>query len=149
MDGILEGSQPLSRGMPYAHRPRGMAPLTGYRSRPSVQGMIGTKACIGDRFIAALAVWIVAVGAIIPSLDRELLGSDVTIESGRHEACAHPHHDHTICIQFGKQGWSNGLSIPLQVFPPAPREAGSARHNVPVEFLRLILTHSRAPPHTT
>jgi len=104
---------------------------------------------IADPFVAGLAVWIFAFSAIIPSLDRELLGSDVTIESGRHEACAHPHHDHTICIQFGKQGWSNGLSIPLQVFPPAPREAGSARHNVPVEFLRLILTHSRAPPHTT
>ena len=149
MDGILEGTQPLSRGMPYAHRPRGMAPLTGYRARPSVQGMIGTKARIGDRFIAGLAVWIVAVGAIIPSLDRELLGSDVTIESGHHETCAHPHHDHTICIQFGKQRWSSGSSMPVQVFPPAPGEAVSVGHDVPVEFLRRIPTRSRAPPHTT
>ena len=101
-----------------------------------------------ERFATALAVWILAFSAIIPSLDRELVGSGVWIESEHDEGCA-PHHDHTICIQFGKQGWSNGLSIPLQVFPPAPREVGSARHDVPVEFLRLILTHSRAPPHTT
>ncbi len=111
--------------------------------------MIGTKARIGDRFIAALAVWIVAVGALIPSLDRELLGSDVVIESGHHEACAHPHHDHTICIQFGKQRWSSGSSIPVRVFPPALGEAVSVGHDVPVEFLRRIPTRSRAPPHTT
>ncbi len=111
--------------------------------------MIGTKARIGDRFIAALAVWIVALSAIIPSLDQDLLGSDVVIESGRHEACARPHHDHTICIQFGKHGWSDGPSIPLQVFPPAASEAVSVGHNVPVEFLRRISTHSRAPPHAT
>ncbi len=104
---------------------------------------------VGDRFVAALAVWIVAVGAIIPSLDRELLGSDVTIELGHHETCAHPHHDHTICIQFGKQGWSNAPSTPLQVFPPAPGEAVSVRHDSPVEVLRRIPTRSRAPPHTT
>ena len=111
--------------------------------------MMSTKGRIPDRFIAALAVWIVAAGAIIPSLDRELLGSDVTIELGRHEACAHPHHDHTFCIQFGKQRWSKGKSIPLQVFPPVSGEAVSARHDVPVDFLRRIPTHSRAPPHTT
>jgi len=104
---------------------------------------------IGDHFIAALAIWIVAFSAIIPTLDRELLGSDVAIESGHHEACAHPHHDHTICIQFGRQDWSNGSSIPLQVFPPAAGEAVSVSHDVPVEFMRPIPTQSRAPPHTT
>ena len=59
---------------------------------------MGRKKGRSDRFIAAMAIWIVAFSAIIPSLDRELLGRDVVIESGRHEACAHPHHDHTICI---------------------------------------------------
>ena len=111
--------------------------------------MIGTKGRIGDRFIAVLAVWIVAVGAIIPSLDQELLGSDVTIEAGHHEACAHPHHDHTICIQFGKQDWTTGSSLRLQVIPPTAVEAAPAVSDVPPEFLRLIPTHSRAPPHTT
>ncbi len=115
----------------------------------SLIGMMRKKGRIGDHFIAAVAVWIVAFSAIIPSLDRELLGWEVVIESGRHEACAHPHHDHTICIQFGKQRWSKGTSVPLQVFPPAPGEPVSARHDVPVEFLRRIPTHSRAPPHTT
>ncbi len=99
--------------------------------------------------MAALAVWIVAFGAIIPSLDRELLGSDVSIESEHNDTCAHPHHDHTICIQFGKQRWSKGSSIPLQVFPPAPGEAVSMLHDAPPEFLHRIPTHSRAPPHTT
>ncbi len=124
-----------------------MAPLTPCPSPPSVLGMIGTRGRVRDRFIAALAVWIRAVGAIIPSLDRPF-GSDVTIESGHHETCAHPHHDHTFCIQFGKQRWSKGSSIPLQVFPPAPGEAVSVRHDSPVEVLRHIPTRSRAPPHT-
>jgi len=111
--------------------------------------MMSTRGRIRDRFIAVLAVWIVALGAIIPSLDRELLGSDITIESGHHEACAHPHHDHTICIQFGKHGWFNGPSIPLQVFPPAADKAVSVGHDAPNEDLRRIPTRSRAPPHTT
>jgi hypothetical protein len=111
--------------------------------------MTGTRARIGDRFIAGVAVWIVAFSAIIPSLDRGLLASDLVIESGQHEACAHPHHDHTICIQFGKQRWSNGTSISLQVLPPLPREAVSTRHDGPLEFQRRIPTDSRAPPHVT
>ena len=111
--------------------------------------MMSTGGRLEDRCIAALAVWIVALSAIIPSLDRELLGSDVTIESGQHEACAHPHHDHTICIQFGKHGWSNGPSLSLQVFPPAAGEAVSVGRDVPVEFMRRIPTRSRAPPRAT
>ena len=104
---------------------------------------------IAGPFVAGLAVWIFAFSAIIPSLDRELLRSDVVIESGRHEACAHPHHDHTICIQFGKQDWSRISSIPLEMFPPAAGESVAARHDVPVELLRRIPSQSRAPPHTT
>ncbi len=111
--------------------------------------MLVTRGHIGDRFIAVLAFWIAALGAILPSLDRELLGSEVAIEAGHHEACSHPHHDHTICIQFGKQGWAGSSSIQLQVFPPAPGQSASMRHDLPVEFLRRIPTHSRAPPHTT
>ena len=107
------------------------------------------KGCIGDRFIAGVALWIVAFSAIIPSLDRELLGREVVIESGRHEACAHPHHDHTICIQFGKQDWATGSSLWLQVFPPTAGQAASGVPDVPPEFPHLIPTHSRAPPHTT
>ena len=103
---------------------------------------------IADPFVAGLAVWIFAFSAIIPSLDRELLGSDVTIESGRHEACAHPHHDHTICIQFGKQDWTTDSSLRLQVFQPTAREASPAVSDVPLEVPRLIPTRSRAPPHT-
>ncbi len=123
--------------------------LTPRRSTPSVLGMMGKRGRIRDRFIAALAVWIVVLGVIIPSLDRELLGSELAIQPEHNEACAHPHHDHTICIQFGKQGWSNGSSTPLQVFPPAASGSVSARLDGPVEFLRHIPTHSRAPPHTT
>ena len=111
--------------------------------------MMGTRGRIWDRFIAALAVWIVAVGAIIPSLDQDLLDSGSTIESGSHEECTRLHHDHTICIQFGKQRWSEGPSIPLQVFPPVASESISVRQDAPVEVLRRIPTRSRAPPHTT
>ena len=126
-----------------------MEPLTGYRSRPSVLSMMGTRGRITDRFIAALAVWIVALGAIIPSLDQDLLSTDVAIESGRHEACARPHHDHTICIQFGKHGWSDGTSVSLRVSALAAGESVVVRQDVPVELLRRIPTQSRAPPHTT
>ena len=115
----------------------------------SLLGMVRKKGRIGHRFIAAMAIWIVAFSAIIPSLDRELLGRDVAIESGRHEACAHPHHDHTICIQFGKQDWATGSSLRLRVFPPTAGEAAPAIPDVPPEFPHLIPTHSRAPPHTT
>ena len=104
---------------------------------------------LADAFATGLAVWIFAFSAIIPSLDRELLGSDVTIESGHHEGCSHPRHDHTICIQFGKQGWSRGPSLPFGVAPPAAGESVSGRDDVPVELLRRIPTHSRAPPHAT
>ena len=103
---------------------------------------------MGDRFIAALAVWIVALGVIIPSLDQDLLmGSGLAIAAEHSDACAHPHHDHTICIQFGKHRWSQGSSIPLQVFPPVEGESVSVGHNAPVEVLRHIPTRSRAPPH--
>ena len=102
-----------------------------------------------DRLTTALAVWILAFGAIIPSLDRELVGSGVRIEAEHDEACARLRHDHTICIQFGKQGWSDGISTPPALFPAELGRSLSARHDVPVEFLRLIPTHSRAPPHTT
>ncbi len=135
--------------MPSASRSKRLTPLTPYPSADSLLGMIGMKGHIGDRFITALAVWIVALGAIFPSLDRELLGSELAIESEHEEACANPHHDHTICTRFGKQRWSKGSSIPVQVFPPAPAEAVSVRHDAPVEALRRIHTRSRAPPHTT
>lgn len=107
------------------------------------------RAGISDLFGAALAVWIFAFSAIIPSLDRELLGSELAIESEHHDSCAHLHHDHTICVQFGKQPWSKGTSIPLEVFPPAPGESVSVRHEAPVEVLRRIPTRSRAPPDIT
>ncbi len=106
------------------------------------------KGRLADRFTTALAFWILAFSAIIPSLDRELVGSGVWIESEHDEACA-PHHDHTICIQFGKQGWTTDSSLRLQVFPPTAREAGPAVSDVLPEFPRLVATHSRAPPHTT
>ena len=103
----------------------------------------------GDRLNSGLAVWIVALSAIIPALDRDLLASETVIASGSHEACAHPHHDHTICIQFGKQRWSAGSVIPLQVFPPAPGDAVSTIHDAPTEFLHRVSTRSRSPPHIT
>ena len=102
-----------------------------------------------DRFTTALAVWILAFGAIIPSLDRELVGSGVRIESEHDEACARLHHDHTICIQFGKQDWTTDSSLRLQVFQPTAREASPVISDVPLEVPRLITTRSRAPPHTT
>ena len=106
------------------------------------------KGRVADRFTTALAVWILAFSAIIPSLDRELVGSGVWIESEHDEACA-PHHDHTICIQFGKQGWTTDSSPRFRPFPPTASEAGPAVSDVLPEFPRLIPTHSRAPPHTT
>ncbi len=102
-----------------------------------------------DRFTTALAIWILAFSAIIPTLDQELVSSGVWIESEHDEGCARPHHDHTICIQFGRQDWTTGSSLRLQVFPPTSGEANQAVSDVPPEFLRLIPTHSRAPPHTT
>ncbi len=111
--------------------------------------MMRKKGRMADRFTTALAVWILAFSALIPTLDRELLASGVAIESEHDEGCAAPRHDHTICIQFGKQGWSNGISTPLALFPAELGGSLSARHDVPVEFLRLIPTHSRAPPHAT
>ena len=111
--------------------------------------MLRMRRRVSDRFNAGLAVWIVALSAIIPSLDQELLGSETAIASGEHQVCAHPHHDHTLCIQFGKQGWSTDSSILLQVLPPAPGEALSIIHDLPVEFRRIVRTKSRAPPPTT
>ena len=108
--------------------------------------MLWMRGCKSERFNAGLAVWLVALGAIIPSLDPELLGSQTVIASGHHEACAHTHHDHTLCIQFGKQGWSTDSSIPLQVFPPRPDETVSIIHDIPVEFRRIVRTKFRAPP---
>ena len=111
--------------------------------------MLRMRRRLSDRFNAGLAVWIVALSAIIPSLDRELLGPETAVASGEHEACVHPHHDHTLCIQFGKQGWSTDSSIPLHVLPSAPREALSTIHDLPVEIRRIVRTKSRAPPPTT
>jgi hypothetical protein len=111
--------------------------------------MLRMRGCVSDRFNAGLAVWIVALSAIIPSLDRELLGAETAIASGQHEACAHPHHDHTLCIRFGKQGWSTDSTIPLQVILPAPGEALSIIHDLPVEFRRIVRAKSRAPPPAT
>ena len=108
-----------------------------------------TRRRIGDRFITALAVWIVAVGAIIPSLDRDLADPAIAIEAENHESCGHIRHDHTICIQFGKQGWTTDSSLRLRALPPTAREAGPAVSDVLPEFPRLVPTHSRAPPHTT
>ena len=110
--------------------------------------MMVRKRHVGDRFVAGLAIWIAALGAILPSLDRELLGSEVAIEAEHDEGCAHPHHDHTICIQFGKQGWSGSSASPPKVSPPTPGRSVAVRHDVPVEFLHRIPTHSRAPPQT-
>ena len=107
-----------------------------------------TRGRIGDRFATVLAVWIVAVGAIIPSLDRDLANPGMAIE-GNHESCGHFRHDHTICIQFGKQDWTADSSLRLQVFQPTAEEASPAVSKVPLEFRHLIPTRSRAPPHTT
>ena len=104
---------------------------------------------MSDRFNAGLAVWIVAFSAIIPALDQELMASETVIASGDHEACAHPHHNHTLCLQFGKQRWSMGSAASLQVLPPAFGEVVSPIHDGPVEFRRRVPTHSRAPPPTT
>ena len=101
------------------------------------------------RFTTALAIWILAFSAIIPSLDRELVGSGVWIEAEHDEGCARPHHDHTICIQFGKQGWTTDSSLRLRAFQPTAREASPSVSDVALEFPRLIPTHSRAPPHAT
>ncbi len=135
--------------MPPASRSSRLAPLTPYPSTDSLQGMMGMKGRIGDRFITALAVWIVVLGAIFPTLDRVLLGSELAIESEHNETCAHPRHDHAICLQFGKQRWSKSSSISLQEFPPVAGESVSLRHDAPVEVLRRIPTRARAPPHTT
>ena len=123
--------------------------MTPCWAEPNVVSMMWIRGRMSDRFNAVLAVWIVALGPIILSLDRELLGSETVIASGQHEACANPHHDHTLCIQFGKQGWSTDSSIPLQVFPPAPGGGVSIIHEIPVEFRRIVRTQSRAPPPTT
>ena len=108
-----------------------------------------TRGGISDRFITVLAVWIVAVSAIIPSLDRDLTDPAIAIEAENHESCGHLRHDHTICIQFGRQGWTTGSSLRLQVLPPTAREPIPEVSNVLPEFPRLIPTHSRAPPLTT
>ena len=129
-----------------------MAPLTPSWSPPSVLGMMSLmrkKGRIADYFTTALAVWILAFGVIIPSLDRDLADPAIAIEAENHESCGHIRHDHTICIQFGRQDWTTGSSLRLQVFPPTSGEAAPAVSDVPPEFLRLIPTHSRAPPHTT
>ena len=104
---------------------------------------------MGDRLVTLLAVWMVAVGAIIPLLDRDLAHPSIAIEAENHESCGHLRHDHTICIQFGKQDWTTDSSLRLQVIPPTAVEAAPAVSDVPPEFLRLIPTHSRAPPHAT
>ncbi len=108
-----------------------------------------TRGRIGDRFITVLAVWIVAVGAIIPSLDRDLADPAIAIEAENHESCGHLRHDHTLCIQFGRQDWTTGSSVRLQAFPPTSGQATQAVSDVPAQFLRLSPTQSRAPPHTT
>ena len=110
---------------------------------------MGKRARMGDLFSAALAVWIVTLGVIIPSLDRDLLSTELSIESEHNETCTHLQHDHTFCIQFGKQRWSKGSSVPPQGFPVVASESVSVRHDSPVEALRRIPTRSRAPPHTT
>ncbi len=107
--------------------------------------MTGRK---GDRLITVLAVWIVAVGAIIPSLDRDLADSTIVIEREDHESCGHLRHDHTICILFGKQDWTKGSSLRLRVSPPTAGEAVLVVSDAPPDFRHLISTPSRAPPHT-
>jgi len=87
----------------------------------------------------------VALSAIIPALDQDLLASENVISSGDHEACEHPHHNHTLCLQFGKQRWSAGSSEPLQVSPPAPRETVSAIPGGPVECQRRVPTPEYFP----
>ncbi len=130
-----------------------MAPLTPSWSPPRVlcmMNVLGRMRKKGrDRFTTALAVWILAFGAIIPSLDRELVGSGVWIEAEHDEACARLRHDHTICIQFGKQDWTTDSSLRLQVFQPTAREAPPVVSDMPLKVARLIPTRSRAPPHTT
>ena len=135
-----------------ASRDSGMAPLTPSWSPSSVLGIMSlmrNKGRIADHFATALAVWILAFSAIIPSLDRDLADPAIAIEAENHESCGHLRHDHTICIQFGKQDWTSDSSLWLQVFPPTAGEAAPAVFDVPPEFPRLIPTHSRAPPHTT
>jgi len=107
------------------------------------------KGRLADRFTTALAVWILAFSAIIPSLDRDLADPSIAIEAENHESCGHIRHDHTICIQFGKQDWTTDSSLRLRAFPPTAREAGPAVSDVLPEFPRLIPTHSRAPPQIT
>ncbi len=103
---------------------------------------------MGDRVVTMLAVWIVAVGAIIPSLDRGLVDSAIVIDAGGHESHGHLRHDHTICTQFGKQDWTSRSSLRLRVYAPTAREAVPMASDVPSGFRRLIPAHSRAPPHT-
>ncbi len=135
--------------MYYASRHPAGLPLTPLSFLPSVLSMLRTRGRIGDRFVTLLAVWVLAVGAVIPSLDRDLADSAIAIEAENHESCGHLRHDHTICIQFGKQDWTRSSSLRLLVFPPTVRQADPAVSDVPPEFLRLIPIHSRAPPHTT
>jgi len=129
-----------------------MTTLTPSGSPPTVLYMMSLSHRMGkkgrDGFTTALAIWILAFSAIIPSLDRELVGSGVWIESEHDEACA-PHHDHTICIQFGKLGWSNAPAVPLRVSPLAVREPIALRHSVLVELARRSPTRARAPPRIT
>ena len=103
----------------------------------------------GNCVRTALAVWIVALGAIIPTLDRDLLATGTVIASGQSHACGRPHHNHTLCIQLGKQRWSTNSPVPLQVFPPTTGETLSIIHDIPVEFRRIVRTQSRAPPTTS
>ena len=129
-----------------------MAPLTPSWSPPSVLGIMSLMRNTGrvaDHFTTALAVWVLAFSAIIPSLDRDLADPAIAIEAENHESCGHLPHDHTICIQFGKQDSTTDSSLRLQDFPPTAGEAAPAVFDVPPEFPRLIPTHSRAPPHTT
>ena len=135
--------------MQYASRRPARLPLTPVSSLPSVLSMLRTRKCIGDRFITVLAVWMVAVGAVIPALDRDLVDSAIAIEAENHESCGHLRHDHTFCMQFGKQDWTRSSSLGLPVLPPTAREAAPTVSDAPPEFLHLIPTHSRAPPHTT
>ena len=135
-----------------ASRDSGTAPLTPSWSPSSVLGIMSlmrNKGRIADHCTTALAVWILAFSAIIPSLDRDLADPGIAIEAENHESCGHLRHDHTICIQFGKQDWTSDSSLWLQVFPPTAGEAAPAVLDVPPEFPQLIPTHSRAPPHST
>ena len=108
--------------------------------------MIRLRECLAKRLGTELAIWMLAVGVAIPLLDRDLLGSEIAIEAEHQAACSLPTHDHSICVQYGKQLWASKPADVERALPPPVVEAAAPTQDAAPRSRLARPTNPRAPP---